>query len=170
MFFFLCFQKKLNSFWRWNLEQRAVRAFTITGAQGSKKIILFRYLESKRWLGNFFRALKKIWTVCKRGSWEKMKVSCFTETRYHIDFLPLVYSEGLTWRHIVKDPHYSLTFGRNSIVGMFCSLFGLGSRLCLNYMWQTLISKIDWSRVKMTVWEHNWGCVSGSIYLLPCHY
>ena len=135
----------------------------LLGHREAKKIILFRYLESKRWLGNFFRALKKIWTVCKRGSWEKMKVSCFTETRYHIDFLPLVYSEGLTWRHIVKDPHYSLTFGRNSIVGMFCSLFGLGSRLCLNYMWQALISKIDWSRLKMTVWEHNWGCVSGSI-------
>lgn len=65
----------------------------------------------------------------------------------------------------VKDPHYSLTFGRNSIGGMCCSLFGLGSRLCLeNYMWQTLISKSDWFKVKMNVWEHNWGCVSGSIY------
>ena len=65
----------------------------------------------------------------------------------------------------VKDPHYSLTVGRNSIGGMCCSLFGLGSRLCLeNYMWQTLISKSDWFKVKMTVWEHNWGCVSGSIY------
>ena len=114
-----------------------------------------------------FSSLKKFEQCAKGGSWEKMKVSCFTETRYHIDFLPLVYSEGLTWRHtigrisFVKDPHYSLTFGR--IPSLVCVVF------CLDwgqdYVWRItlLLSKIDWSRVKMTVWEHNWGCVSGSI-------